>query len=340
MSRCKQWARAAGPVPWQDIHEAATRMGVKAAPKPRGFLREESRRNRPDRARSESPVARGRAFTEPKQRAQSKERAQYKTPDAPTRRRPHRPLDPRLPTITGSDTADSPTAPPEDDDHLTRRSISDGEIWPERRPRPPTSTESFNHDRPALSTAGWNDGEPSVGNSDEQDRFHGLGKRQLSSGTLRTALKTLHQKITGKPSLNHAFYDFDQNNDNKISIDEFLEGCSNMKTDLTKEQLSEVFKAMDVNADGFVSREEFGRAFEARQAKSQHPTADEMMERARQKKELQKQKDAQQRGLLVKQPIKKMDFTHTKETFVPTSTDKTPTYHQQLLDNHNRSRRG
>jgi len=91
-----------------------------------------------------------------------------------------------------------------------------------------------------FSTKGWNDGEPSVGASEEMDRLGNLGKHPLESGTLRKALKRLHESIMGKPSIQHAFYDFDKNHDNQISLDEFLEQCNTLQTKLPQNQLSEV----------------------------------------------------------------------------------------------------
>jgi len=155
-----------------------------------------------------------------------------------------------------------------------------------------------------FSTKGWNDGEPSVGASEEMDRFGNLGKHPLESGTLRKALKRLHESIMGKPSIQHAFYDFDKNHDNQISLDEFLEQCNTLQTKLPQNQLSEVFKAMDADADGFISRDEFLKAFEPQVELKAHPTADDMIQAARRKKRDGKEK----RGLLVR--AKTMDLQH------------------------------
>ena len=72
------------------------------------------------------------------------------------------------------------------------------------------------------------------------DKLAGLGKAKLSSGGLRSALKSLHESIMGKSSLQHAFYEFDKNKDNRISREEFLEACSDMTTKLPESQLAEV----------------------------------------------------------------------------------------------------
>jgi Ca2+-binding EF-hand superfamily protein len=49
----------------------------------------------------------------------------------------------------------------------------------------------------------------------------------------------------------------------------------------------QVFKAMDANADGYISREEFVKAFEPKVEKvslPKHPTADDMIDFARRRK--------------------------------------------------------
>ena len=46
----------------------------------------------------------------------------------------------------------------------------------------------------------------------------------------------------------------------------------------------QVFKAMDQNADGFISREEFVKAFEPNLELPKHPTADDLIAAARWKK--------------------------------------------------------
>ena len=219
MRRCKEWASSVGPAPWQDLNEAANRMGVRCIPKPRNY-RSESRDSRSPgrRARSED------GYGSPARR--SRDKARYRTPDPPKLRR-------KLSDVTESPHVDSPLT--REGDVSTR--VSDGEIKTQRMAG---STDGFSQGRPALSTEGWNQAEPSIGASDEKDKLTGLGKKQLSSVSLKNALMKLHKSITGKASIQHAFYDFDKNHDNQISLDEFLEECSNLKTALPKNQLSEV----------------------------------------------------------------------------------------------------
>ena len=213
MERVREWVRSADPAPWQEIKEAAQRLGMRPAGAPSGHGqsgRSLRRERTPERhsGRANQRVAQGR------ERGQSEPPA-LESPNASTH-------------VSGGD--------------IQRETP----VEPYRRPmsasyqRPPISSESLSQGRPALSTEGWDVGEPSVGASEERDRFGGLGKKPLESGSLRKALKRLHEKIMGKPSIQHAFYDFDINHDNKISLDEFFEACSTLKTDLPKDQLSEV----------------------------------------------------------------------------------------------------
>jgi len=307
MTWVREWVKSADPAPWHEINEAAMRLGVKGAPKPAG------------------PQGAGAHGRSDRRSAHRRERTPEQRPGA---------------AEGGRDTPllGSPLSRETDGDASTH--VSGGEIRretpvaPYRRPPAPVSAEGLSQGRPALSTKGWDEGEPSVGASEERDRFGGLGKQPLESGPLRKALKRLHEKIMGKPSIQHAFYDFDMNHDNKISLDEFLEACSSMQTDLPKAQLSEVspapklharaqtrahsrcaragrgpagrgrgavgpsplkppvrvvracqvFKSMDLNADGFISREEFVKAFEPKLELPKHPTADDLIAAARRKK--------------------------------------------------------
>eukprot|EP00802_Teleaulax_amphioxeia_P017042 Tamp_17184.p1 GENE.Tamp_17184~~Tamp_17184.p1 ORF type:complete len:345 (-),score=77.01 Tamp_17184:374-1333(-) len=278
MTWVREWVKSADPAPWHEINEAAMRLGVKGAPKPAG------------------PQGAGAHGRSDRRSAHRRERTPEQRPGA---------------AEGGRDTPllGSPLSRETDGDASTH--VSGGEIRretpvaPYRRPPAPVSAEGLSQGRPALSTKGWDEGEPSVGASEERDRFGGLGKQPLESGPLRKALKRLHEKIMGKPSIQHAFYDFDMNHDNKISLDEFLEACSSMQTDLPKAQLSEVFKSMDLNADGFISREEFVKAFEPKLELPKHPTADDLIAAARRKKT---HSDQKKRGLLVK--AKTMDLQH------------------------------
>ena len=203
MARVEEWAACAGQVPWHDINEGAQRLGVKGLPKPSNEA--------------------------------NSDRHSKRTIDPPAQRK----RDSNLKDLSHSRAT---AAAKPDNDAVTR--IRDGEIHRESHmagyQRPSISSENLSAGRPALSTEGWNEGEPSIGASEEKDMLAGLGKKTLESGALRTALKRLHESIMGKPSIQHAFYDFDKNHDNQISLDEFLEACGSMQTQLPKSQLSEV----------------------------------------------------------------------------------------------------
>ena len=51
---------------------------------------------------------------------------------------------------------------------------------------------------------------------------------------------------------------------------------------------SQDFNAMDLNADGYISRDEFVKAFEPELELPKHPSADDLINAARQKKNAQK----------------------------------------------------
>jgi hypothetical protein len=203
MARVKEWAGGLGPVPWDDVNEAALRLGMKLPARPRGDKRASysSKDSHPG-----------------KQRGRSRERDLRQREKA---------------------LLESPLSPDGDNStHVSGSEIRDAAGQASRRPQ--DAGEEISIGRPALSTEGWDKGEPSIGASEEKDRLAGLGKNKLSSGGLRSALKSLHESIMGKASLQHAFYEFDKNKDNQISLDEFLEACSNMTTNLPESQLSEV----------------------------------------------------------------------------------------------------
>jgi len=209
MARVGEWASSLGPAPWEDITEAALRLGMKTGPRPKG-----------DRRASYSSKDSHPA----KPRSQSRERE----------------LRQREKELLESPAIDSPLSPDGDNStHISGNEIRDAAGKSSRRPHD-TAPEAISVGRPALSTEGWDKGEPSVGASEEMDKLAGLGKVKLSSGGLRNALKSLHESIMGKSSLQHAFYEFDKNKDNRISLEEFLEACSDMTTTLPESQLSEV----------------------------------------------------------------------------------------------------
>ena len=226
LERIREWARSADPAPWQEIAEAEQRLGLKGAQRPAGARghaqsgRSLRRERTPEtrhggRANQRGALAQERSKSEPP----------LESPNASTH-------------VSGGDVQrETPTEP-----HRRRMSPS--------YQRPPISAEGLSQGRPALSTEGWDVGEPSVGASEERDRFGGLGKQPLDRGSLSKALKRLHDKIMGKASIQHAFYDFDINHDNKISLDEFFEACSTLKTDLPKEQLSEVSQPQSLMTHG------------------------------------------------------------------------------------------
>ena len=203
MARVKEWAGGLGPVPWDDVNEAALRLGMKVPARSRGDKRASysSKDSHPGKQRSRSRER------DPRQR----EKALLESPLSQDR--------------------DNST-------HVSGSEIRDAAGQASRRPQ--DASEAISIGRPALSTGGWDKGEPSIGASEEKDRLAGLGKNKLSSGGLRSALKSLHESIMGKASLQHAFYEFDKNKDNQISLDEFLEACSNLTTNLPESQLSEV----------------------------------------------------------------------------------------------------
>mmetsp|Transcript_30450 Transcript_30450/g.98118 ORF Transcript_30450/g.98118 Transcript_30450/m.98118 type:complete len:254 (+) Transcript_30450:257-1018(+) len=104
--------------------------------------------------------------------------------------------------------------------------------------------------------------EASLGESEKGSRTgEKKHRRRSSSSEINSARKILYMKVDSRPSLQHAFFEFDKNNDKLISFHEFQERCNAYGINLDRHDLKQIFRSLDTNEDGFIQRDEFMKGF-------------------------------------------------------------------------------
>jgi Ca2+-binding EF-hand superfamily protein len=102
-----------------------------------------------------------------------------------------------------------------------------------------------------------------------EQRFQMRFESSLLNDTTKKTLKDIALKILEKKKeLRSAFHDFDVNQDKKLQLSEFSAALGSLGFKWSEDELRELFSSIDVQKQGFISWEEFEKAFAASDAKS------------------------------------------------------------------------